>query len=436
MTRTARSAAVATLAALAAIAAIIAADFTPPAGAQSDDEATGRIVARLLDDGRIEFGWQPSGGSRILPTQRYFPADPGHNRWLRSSPVEIDDAASGRIEARLLEDGRIEFAFKPTYGERILTDARYFPSNARPNRWLRSTEITFWNGLIPFIAVSAGYGEHSCAQRKNGTIICWGQPNQAYRYGQNAYPGGSYLAVSVGFAHTCVIRDTGELHCWGRNDNGQTDAPTGTFTAISTFSGHNCAIRASDSEIECWGYNVSGQVDAPEGSYIAVSAGSGHTCAIAETFESTNATAGTGEIECWGWNEHGQATPPESRYTAVSAGYDHTCAIRASGEIECWGGDSYGQSDAPEGSFTAVSAGRDHTCAIHESDRAIECWGDNKHGQNDAPAGRYTVVSAAGGHTCAIHESGSLACWGNNITGQVSNAPIISFPEDARYAAP
>ena len=56
MTRTTRRAAVAALAALAAFAAIVAADLTPPASAQSDDETTGRIVARLLDDGRVEFG--------------------------------------------------------------------------------------------------------------------------------------------------------------------------------------------------------------------------------------------------------------------------------------------------------------------------------------------------------------------------------------------
>ena len=74
MTRISRSAAIAALTALAAIAAIIAADFTAPASAQSEDETTGRIVARRLADGRVEFGWQPTGGERVLPRQRYFPA--------------------------------------------------------------------------------------------------------------------------------------------------------------------------------------------------------------------------------------------------------------------------------------------------------------------------------------------------------------------------
>ena len=120
--------------------AIIAADFTT-AQAQNDDETAGRIVARLLDDGRVEFGWQPVGGARVLPTKRYFPASIDHNRWLRSSPVEVGGAEIGRINARQSDDGRIEFAFTPTGGQRIQPSVRHFPVNARPNRWLRSTEL-------------------------------------------------------------------------------------------------------------------------------------------------------------------------------------------------------------------------------------------------------------------------------------------------------
>ena len=47
----------------------------------------------------------------------------------------------GRINARLRADGRIEFAFTPTDGERILPPSRYFPVSPTVDRWLRSTEI-------------------------------------------------------------------------------------------------------------------------------------------------------------------------------------------------------------------------------------------------------------------------------------------------------
>ena len=153
MPHIARRRAALTALAVAIIAAVIVLDL-PSAVAQSDEQ-TGRIVARRLDDGRTEFGWQSSDGARILPSARYFPANVDHRRWLRSSPVEVAGEPIGRINARLTDDGRIEFAFTPTGGERILPPARYFPAAARVGRWLRSTKIT-WNDASRFIAVSAG----------------------------------------------------------------------------------------------------------------------------------------------------------------------------------------------------------------------------------------------------------------------------------------
>ena len=52
----------------------------------------------------------------------------------------------GRINARLRADERIEFAFTPTDGERILPPSRYFPVSPTVDRWLRSTEIEVGGG--------------------------------------------------------------------------------------------------------------------------------------------------------------------------------------------------------------------------------------------------------------------------------------------------
>ena len=309
MTRTTlRSTAIATLAALAAIAAIIAVDLTPPASAQSDDETTGRIVARLLDDGRVEFGWQPSGGARILPTQRYFPTDATVDRWLRSSPVEVDGGEIGRINARLLEDGRIEFAFTPTDRERILTDARYFPTSARPNRWLRSTEITI-GAPSPFIAVSVA-GDYTCAIRESGAIECWG--NNYYE--QTDAPEGSYTAVSASRLNACAIRDTGELTCWGQFINEQSD-PFGVWTKWIGGQGSFTAVAVT-SPGQRGGLSV---------------------CAIAETFTEVNAAADTGEIECFGNNYSGRTAAPDGRFRVISLAEYGGCAIRDTGELACWG---------------------------------------------------------------------------------------------------
>ncbi len=155
MTRTARTAALTALAAIAA--AIIAADFTAPVSAQSDDlmldspgeeQPSGRIVARRLSNGRTELGWQQrtngAWGERILPRARTlnstFPRAEFGN-WLRTSPVEVGGVEIGRIEARKRRDRGIELAFAPTNGERILPSSNYIPANVRVGEWVNTTEI-------------------------------------------------------------------------------------------------------------------------------------------------------------------------------------------------------------------------------------------------------------------------------------------------------
>ncbi len=107
-------------------------------GAMTAEFPIGRIVARRLDDGQTEFGYQPQGRERVLPTQRHFPANAMVGRWLSSSPVIVDGEEVGVINAQLLADGRIEFAFTPTDGGRILPSSRYFPASSS-GTWLRSS---------------------------------------------------------------------------------------------------------------------------------------------------------------------------------------------------------------------------------------------------------------------------------------------------------
>lgn len=129
----------------AALLAVWVAEVAP-AEAQSDDGSTvsGQIVARRLANGQTEFGWRPAGTTNVvLPHSRLFPLDAEVGDWLRSSPVEVGGVAIGWINARLRSSGKIEFAFRPTDGERISPRARYFPTNATVGAWLHSTEITF-----------------------------------------------------------------------------------------------------------------------------------------------------------------------------------------------------------------------------------------------------------------------------------------------------
>ena len=79
-------------AALAA-ALLLAVALTTYLHAQSSATTDVRIAARLLENGKVEFGLQqrgPSGwGERILPTKNKFPADAEVGRWLRSTSVTI-----------------------------------------------------------------------------------------------------------------------------------------------------------------------------------------------------------------------------------------------------------------------------------------------------------------------------------------------------------
>ncbi|MCY4619643.1 MAG: ankyrin repeat domain-containing protein [Chloroflexi bacterium] len=102
----------------------------------------GRIVARLLSDGRIEFGFQPEGAGRILPRARHFTAR-SVGGWMNSGELVHDSQTIGKISARRLDDGQVEFSFIPAGGERILPRSRLFPTNASVERWLQSSVIEF-----------------------------------------------------------------------------------------------------------------------------------------------------------------------------------------------------------------------------------------------------------------------------------------------------
>ena len=111
-----------------------------PGQTQVPDFPAGRIMARRLDDGRVEFAYRPEGGNIILPRKRFFPASSQVGRWANSTLIAVDRAAFGRISARLLKTGGIEFSFLTIERQRLLPPKRIFPASSR-GRWLRSALI-------------------------------------------------------------------------------------------------------------------------------------------------------------------------------------------------------------------------------------------------------------------------------------------------------
>ncbi len=136
-------------------------DDLPPDAPETDGEPDVRIVARLLADGKIEFGLQQrrddgSWGDLDLPRRRLFPTGARENRWLTSSTLTVSVAEGDndlleefelRIIARRLRNGRVEFALEErlddgSWGNRMLPTRRFFPTSAEADRWLRSSVLS------------------------------------------------------------------------------------------------------------------------------------------------------------------------------------------------------------------------------------------------------------------------------------------------------
>ena len=113
-----------------------------------------RIAGRRLADGRTEFAIQvrAAGGEwrdRILPASRFLPATAAPDRWQTSSALTVttvDGEMAVRISARLLTDGRIEFALEEqlpdgSWAARRLPAARFLDAGAEVDRWLASSAL-------------------------------------------------------------------------------------------------------------------------------------------------------------------------------------------------------------------------------------------------------------------------------------------------------
>lgn len=128
------------LAALIVLAGVLAA--SPSAGQdieRSEGPATTvRIQARKVESGKVEFGLQLDSEGEWLPRARLFPyATANVGQWLFASPYSMSDGTVVRIQARLLANGKIEFGLQLDGDQVWLPRARNFPyESAAVGRWL------------------------------------------------------------------------------------------------------------------------------------------------------------------------------------------------------------------------------------------------------------------------------------------------------------
>ena len=133
--------------------------LTPPAPTATPEPAATpephrlQIVVRLADDGRLEHGVELAGGERILPPNRFLPADAAVGHWHMSGEVEVDGTAIGKIRARHAAGGRTEVSFRDADGEVITPDIAFLPADTPAGVWYRSSEIE-----VPAAAMMSGDG--------------------------------------------------------------------------------------------------------------------------------------------------------------------------------------------------------------------------------------------------------------------------------------
>lgn len=86
---------------------------------------TARLEARLLSNGRVEFGFRPQGGARYLPDQRFVtPAAMTAGRWVNSS------AAYQEVDGVRRNLGHISVSLNTTSSTRPFIDVRFTPNGS------------------------------------------------------------------------------------------------------------------------------------------------------------------------------------------------------------------------------------------------------------------------------------------------------------------
>lgn len=127
-------------------------------------------------------------------------------------------------------------------------------------------------------------GEHTCALKEDGTVWCWGD-NSKGQIGQipSQFPVSSLplevpitdvKKIAAGTSHTCAQKNNNSIYCWGSNQFGQlgigstTDASepmlvsgiNGTATdLILNNSDHTCVLLGNP-QVSCWGRNDRSQL--------------------------------------------------------------------------------------------------------------------------------------------------------------------------------
>lgn len=232
-------------------------------------------------------------------------------------------------------------------------------------------------GLTDAVQISVGTGNHACARRATGEVVCWGgasygalgdgtsglgRPTPAPEVGLT-----DAIDLSVGLFGACAIRAGGQVVCWGNADgNGSTGlVPVAGMTdAIAVAKGpyFTHAIRADGS---VWGWGRRGpwigngvsdlsctggpSCITPPVQVVGIAsatkiAASGHQ--LTWHYAGACALRPSGVVSCWGFGTLGDGASASSGVPVdlfgvadaegVSRGQMRGCVIRPAGRVSCW----------------------------------------------------------------------------------------------------
>jgi len=291
------------------------------------------------------------------------------------------------------------------------------------------------------------------------------------------------VALASGDAHSCALRRGGQVVCWGDNHNAQLGTPSRHEQQAADWSQFDpyefLGIAPEQLEIHEQAEPVAGARDA-----VAVFAGTYHSCSVALDErvqcwgDHLGAQLGTGDFSshsCAGrpCNRRATDVPKLRDVTELALGAVHSCALHGAGLVSCWGTRAIGRAKAPTqcafgecstapvtvdlpDAVAQLAVGSAHSCARLEDGR-VACWGSNLLGQlgiadppvNDDDVGRLAEVPepelvelpapaselfALSTRTCAQLEDGSLYCWGEDdgqLLGSERSCPVaerLSLP--------
>ncbi len=332
-----------------------------------------------------------------------------------------------------------------------------------------------WRGVI---------GDGMQASRSAPTQVKW---RVEQRPSTPLPPGIRVTHVGVSSSHTCAVLSDGSVRCWGDNSMGQVTGtgknvdreepitvpaivPVKNATAVSIELFRSYA-RLADGRVVQWGPEIAVEdagmplVDELVSRSITctrrmdvvtcVDDGKRATIGNVASFAMDNAHACVllkdRTVQCAGLNHRGQLgdgtvgdrlkfapVPQLADVAQVVVGTEHTCVRHLDHTVSCWGHESELGVETTDGTrpvklqladVVDLFAGGAATCAKLRTGE-VSCWGNFAFGDPSTTpvlvpwlANAKSLVLGMS-HSCVLHADDSLACWGENKSGQLGDGTM------------